>query len=43
MALIGYWRTSTTEQDAERQIQSLMEIVLVFPSALPLFVLATPG
>ena len=25
MALIGYWRTSTTEQDAERQIQSLLE------------------
>ncbi len=24
MALIGYWRTSTTEQDAERQIQSLL-------------------
>ena len=25
MALIGYWRTSTTEQDAERQIKSLLE------------------
>ena len=25
MALVGYWRTSTTEQDAERQIQSLLE------------------
>ena len=25
MVLIGYWRTSTTEQDAERQIQSLLE------------------
>ena len=25
MALIGYWRTSTTEQDSQRQLESLIE------------------
>ena len=25
MALIGYWRTSTTEQDSQRQVESLIE------------------